>query len=132
MNRESWLPATPASAGVARAIVREAAAEQGLGGDAVWDLTVATTEAVANAVQHGRACPESGKILLRVSHSEDGLHVEVCDCGRFDEPGTAAPADGLSGRGIPMMNALTDYFELVPEPSSTRVRFGKQQRAAAA
>lgn len=132
MKRESWLPAAPESAGEARAIVREAAAELGLGGEAVWDLLVATTEAVANAVQHGRACPHNGKIRLLVSHAEDGLHVEICDCGRFYERGTPPAADGLGGRGIPIMNALTDYFEVVPEPTMTRVRFGKQQRAAAA
>ena len=56
-RRETWLPATPAGARAARFIVREAAAEAGLEGESAWDLMLAATEAVANAVQHGKAWP---------------------------------------------------------------------------
>ena len=54
---ETWLPAKAESAGAARSIVREAAAAAGLDGEPAWDLMVATTEAVTNAVQHGRPWP---------------------------------------------------------------------------
>jgi anti-sigma regulatory factor (Ser/Thr protein kinase) len=50
MRQERWLPANPASAGLARRIVREAAAEAGLEAEPAWDLMLASTEAVANAV----------------------------------------------------------------------------------
>ena len=50
---ETWPPAKAESAGAARSIVREAAAEAGLDGEPAWDLMVATTEAVTNAVQEG-------------------------------------------------------------------------------
>ena len=45
-----------------------------------------------------------------------------------------APAseDSLGGRGIPLMSAVTDDFELRPELGGTRVRFGKRCVAAAA
>ena len=56
MKRESWLPAAPESAPLARAIVRDAAAEYGLDGETTWDLMLATSEAVANAVLHGASC----------------------------------------------------------------------------
>lgn len=131
MKRESWLPAAPESAGAARAIVREAAAERGLGAAAAWDLMLATTEAVANAVQHGEACAPNGGIRLRITASEDGLWVEVCDCGRFD--GGSKPEYELAtrGRGIPLISAVMDSFEVMPE-EPTRVRFGKLSSAAAA
>lgn len=122
MNRESWLPAAPESAGLARRIVREAAAEGGLSGDAVWDLMLATSEAVANAVEHGRPCPD-GKILLRIDQMRDGLFVEVCDCGSFKAE--SSPRDGTRGRGLPIMHAVTDSFELTRDPGGTRVRFRK-------
>jgi hypothetical protein len=38
MRRETWLPATAASADAARSIVREAATEAGLEGEQTWDL----------------------------------------------------------------------------------------------
>jgi serine/threonine-protein kinase RsbW len=127
MKRESWLPAAPESAAIARAIVREAAVEQGLEGQAVWELMLATSEAFANAVQHGAACDHrDGDILLRVETREDGVDVEVTDCGRFHGDPRAAPLDATRGRGIPIIDAVVDDFEVVPDPDRTRVRFSKR------
>jgi anti-sigma regulatory factor (Ser/Thr protein kinase) len=135
MKRESWLEALPESAPVARAIVREAAVEHGLGGEATWDLMLATTEAISNAILHGRACEYDGGakgILLRVLPRDDGLYVEVCDCGEFDSELPPPVPDATHGRGIPIIAAVVDHFELVPDPSRTRVRFGKRRDLAAA
>jgi anti-sigma regulatory factor (Ser/Thr protein kinase) len=127
MKRESWLPAVPESAPLARAIVRDAAAEYGLGGEATWDLMLATSEAVANAVLHGSGCGELGQgVLLIVEINEHDISIEVCDCGSFDAQLRPAAQDDIGGRGIPIIAALADHFELVPEPSRTRVRFGKR------
>jgi serine/threonine-protein kinase RsbW len=136
MMRESWLPAAPESAPLARAIVREAAVEHGLDGDSAWDLMLATTEAVANAVLHGSAChlDDNGDcILLRVMPWDDGqgLSVEVCDCGRFEEKPLPTAPDATHGRGIPIIAAVVDHFELVPDDRLTRVRFGKRCELAA-
>jgi anti-sigma regulatory factor (Ser/Thr protein kinase) len=60
MKRESWLPAAAASAPEARAIVRDAASELRLDGSTTWDLMLATTEAFANAVEHGEPCDPRG------------------------------------------------------------------------
>jgi anti-sigma regulatory factor (Ser/Thr protein kinase) len=131
MKRESWLPAAPESAPVARAIVREAAAEQGLDGDATWELVLATSEAFANAVVHGRGCDQHGKgILLRVEPYTEGLAVEVCDCGAFEVRRRRPPND-TGGRGIPIIVAMVDHFELHPDPAQTRVRLAKRRDAAA-
>jgi anti-sigma regulatory factor (Ser/Thr protein kinase) len=132
MQRELWLAAAPESAAKARAIVREAAKEQGLDDRAVWDLMLAITEAVTNAVVHGQACVEKSAIRLLIESSERGLFVEVCDCGRFIRRSEPLTKDSLGGRGIPLMSAVTDDFELMPETGGTRVRFGKRGIAAAA
>ena len=127
MKRESWLPAAPESAPLARAIVRDAAAESGLDGETTWDLMLATSEAVANAVLHGTACghPDQG-VLLIVEIDEASISIEVCDCGSFNAELRPAANDDIGGRGIPIIAALADSFELVPEPDRTRVRFGKR------
>ncbi len=132
MERESWLTAEPRSAAIARGIVREVAREHGLEDEAVWDLMLATTEAVANAVLHGSGCAEDAVIRLRIRAGEDGVFVEVCDCGRFAGRAKPASRESLGGRGIPLMSAVTDDFELLPETAGTRVRFGKRGVAAAA
>jgi anti-sigma regulatory factor (Ser/Thr protein kinase) len=133
MMRESWLPARPESATRARAIVREASIEQGLDDDGAWSLMLATTEAVSNAILHGRPCSDGDKgILLRVLSWEDGLCVEVCDCGRFDAAPLPPAPDETHGRGIPIISAVVDHLELVTGGPFTRVRFAKRRRSLAA
>jgi anti-sigma regulatory factor (Ser/Thr protein kinase) len=133
MMRESWLPARPESATRARAFVRAASLEQGLDDDGAWSLMLATTEAVSNAILHGGACSDGDEgILLRVLSWDDGLWVEVCDCGRFDAAPLPAAPDEPHGRGIPIITAVVDYLELVTDGPFTRVRFGKRRRPLAA
>ena len=133
MKRESWLPAVPESAPLARAMVREAAAEHEIDGECTWDLMLATSEAVANAILHGGDCGDPSRgVLLKIEVDEDSISIEVCDCGSFDAQLRPAAQDDTHGRGIPIIAALADHFELVPEPSQTRVRFGKRLPVAAA
>jgi anti-sigma regulatory factor (Ser/Thr protein kinase) len=133
MRRESWLPAARESAPKARVIVRDAAGEAGLDGEDTWDLMLATSEAVANAVLHGSACGDTAHgVLLIVEVDDHTISIEVCDCGSFDAELRPARQDDIGGRGIPIIAAVADHFELVPEPSQTRVRFGKRLPVVAA
>ena len=122
MRHETWLPAVPASARVARSLVREAAAEVGLSGDRAWDLMLATSEAFANAIQHGRAWANEC-ILLTTEPCARGLRVEVTDCGVFDSALEPTPIDATSGRGIPIIAAVVDRLEVKNGNGRTLVRF---------
>jgi serine/threonine-protein kinase RsbW len=129
MRRETWLPAAAASARAARSIVSEAAAEAGLDREATWDLMLATSEAVANAVQHGQACP-NGCILLMTEPRARGLRVEVWDCGRFASRLEPSPLDATSGRGIPIIAAVVDQLEVQSRNGRTRVCFERHTAEA--
>jgi serine/threonine-protein kinase RsbW len=122
MRHETWLPAMPASARVARSIVRDAAMEVGLDSDRAWDLMLATSEALANAIQHGRAW-DNECILLTTEPCPGGLCVEVTDCGSFAGTPEPTPIDATSGRGIPMIAAVVDYLEVQNGNGRTLVRF---------
>ena len=126
MKRETWVPATPAGARTARSIVREAAAEAGLEGEPAWDLTLATTEAVSNAVQHGKAWPNDC-ILLVTEPSPHGLWVQVCDLGTFDSALEPGPLEATSGRGMQIIAALVDRLEVRSRDGRTLVRFEKHR-----
>jgi anti-sigma regulatory factor (Ser/Thr protein kinase) len=126
MRRETWLPATPASAHAARAIVREAAAEAGLESEPAWDLMLAATEAVTNAVQHGKPWPNDC-VLFTTEPCPRGLRVEVCDLGTFDSALEPAPLDATSGRGMQIIAALVDRLEVRNGGGPTRVRFEKHR-----
>jgi anti-sigma regulatory factor (Ser/Thr protein kinase) len=126
MREEVWLPALPETAPVARALVRQAAAEYGIDRDGGWDLMLATTEAVANAIQHGEAGGRHGDaILLRIEPTADGLCVEVCDRGDFEPRPPPADLEATRGRGLRLMAAVVDHLELRPDPKLTRVRLVK-------
>jgi serine/threonine-protein kinase RsbW len=129
--RQAWLPGTPEGAPRARAIVRETANELRLDSETTWELMLATTEAVANAVEHGKPCDARG-IELRLELDGGRLGVEIVDCGGCfpDRPRTSKPR-GHGGRGLPLMAAVTDHLEVVPDRGTTRVRFQKQVAALA-
>jgi anti-sigma regulatory factor (Ser/Thr protein kinase) len=131
MRREKWLPATAASAGAARSIVSDAACEAGLEAEPTWDLMLATTEAVTNAVQHGKAWP-NGCILFVTRPCPRGLHVEVCDLGTFDSTLEPAPVDATSGRGMQIIAALVDRLEVRNGDGRTRVCFEKHRLSGSA
>lgn len=129
MKRESWLPAAPASAPEARAIVRAAASELRLDEPTTWDLMLATTEAVANAVEHGEPCVPRG-IYLGIETRDGTLGIEVRDCGCFPpDPRTRKP-DKQGGRGMPIIATIMDKLEIAPSRNATRVRFEKRLATA--
>ena len=134
MTRETWLVSAPESAVVARALVREEADRHGLDEPAVWDLMLATTEAVANAVEHGAPCEKGIRLVIGPCHL--GVRVEVVDCGCSHiqpEPGStpSEPRFRLTspgstrGRGLPIIAAVTDRLELSTDGPPTWVRFEK-------
>ena len=124
--RQAWLPATPEGAPTARAIVRDAARELGLDRHTTCELMLATTEAFANAVEHGSPCDPTG-IQLRLKLDGVRLEVEVVDCGGCfpDVPRSSKP-HGHGGRGLPIIAAVVDHLEVVPDRGTTRVRFEKR------
>jgi serine/threonine-protein kinase RsbW len=123
--RQAWLPAAPEGAPVARAIVRDEAAGLGLDPNTTYELMLATTEAFANAVEHGKPCDARG-ILMSMDVEDGRVGVEIVDCGGCfpDVPRTNKPV-GRGGRGLPIIWAVMDDFEVVPEHETTRVRFQK-------
>ena len=125
--RQAWLPAAPEGAPLARALVRDAASELELDGDLTYELCLATTEAFANAVQHGAPC-EQGGILVRIQSTDGTICVEVCDCGACFPRNAAMTGkpDGEGGRGILIIQSLMDSLEVLPDPDLTRVRFEKR------
>ena len=125
MRRESWLPALPEGVPKARAIVRDLASELRLDRATTWELMLATTEAVSNAVEQGRDSDQRG-ILLRAEIRDGKLGVEVADCGRFAAGCGSGKRRGEGGRGLGLIAAVMDQYEVVPDRGATRVRFAKQ------
>src|SRR5688500_20197920 len=130
MKVESWLPSAPASAPEARALVRDAASELRLDGSTTWELMLATTEAIANAIEHGQPCDPRG-IFLRLEALNGTFEVEVRDCGGcFPVERRSGKPDQQGGRGMPIIAAIMDSLEILPGAHITRVRFERRLAAA--
>jgi len=106
------LPSTEQAPGVARRVVRDAAA--GWPSDVLDVALLLVSEAVTNAVRHG-----GGRIELRVTADEALVRLEVSDEGSpLPAPAPAPQADALcdGGRGLPLLDALTTQWGCAARP----------------
>jgi anti-sigma regulatory factor (Ser/Thr protein kinase) len=114
----------------ARDFAERAAADFGLDGDACYDVKLAMSEAVTNAIQHGSASP-SDPIQIAVDAEGPALVFEVLDTGRFVPRVMRRGELSESGRGLEFMRVLMDEVDLRPGNSGTLMRFAKRRRQAA-
>jgi anti-sigma B factor antagonist len=110
----------------ARGFAAAAARRFGLGSRERHDFTLAASEAVANAIEHGRPCSD-GTIQMWVTERPDVLTLGVRDAGRFvlDPP----PLDPLPerGRGLKLMSQLVDEVALRRNEGHTQVELLKHR-----
>lgn len=113
-----------ASVPLARRLLLGTMETAGVDPDVSYDLSVALSEACANAVEHGgRAAPENSG-AYRVTAYLDGekCRIEVADSGPGFPSGPArAPVrpstlDAESGRGLSLIQELADHVHIGNEP----------------
>jgi PAS domain S-box-containing protein len=105
----------PASARVVRQSLRRFAAGVGLDEGRTTDFLVACGEATSNVIEHAYGIGE-GPLVVHGSRDGDELVIKVSDRGQWRPP----RQDG-SGRGILLMRALADEFEIVRSEEGTTV-----------
>jgi serine/threonine-protein kinase RsbW len=93
----------------------------GLGPEERFDVKLAATEALSNAVKKA----EDGHAEVVLEGRDGVVEVQVADRGRFVQPPRRL---GFSegGRGIPLMLALVDEVEFAQTGDGTRVRMRKR------
>jgi anti-sigma regulatory factor (Ser/Thr protein kinase) len=108
----------------ARDFAERAAADFGLDGAACYDVKLAMSEAVTNAIQHGSSSP-SDPIKIGIVAEGRALVFEVLDTGRFVPRVRRRGVLSESGRGLEFMRVLMDEVDLRPGNSGTLMRFAK-------
>jgi anti-sigma B factor antagonist len=104
----------------ARGFAAAAARRFGLDPRRRYDLTLAASEAVANAIEHGAPCRD-GRIEMWVTEQRDALTIGIRDGGRFVlDP---LPPDPLPerGRGLRLMGRLVDEISIQRSGGHTEV-----------
>ncbi|MBZ6104537.1 ATP-binding protein [Streptomyces olivaceus] len=127
-----------ASVPLARRLLIGTMETAGVDPDVSFDLSVALSEACANAVEHGGDdAPGGSAQAYRVTAYLDGerCRIEVADSGPGFSSGPAgagvripaAPADAESGRGLCIIRELADHVHIgsAPGRSGSVVSFDK-------
>ena len=112
----------------ARDFAERAAADFGLDGSACYDVKLAMSEAVTNAIQHGSSSPQD-PIRILVLAEGPSLVFEVLDTGRFVPRVKRRGELSESGRGLEFMRVLMDEVDLKPGNGGTLMRFSKRLAA---
>ena len=112
-------------------VLREAQAA-GFDEDELHRIGMSVRECMVNAVVHGNRYNTRKKIRLKVARTADRLEVRVADegdhfdMGRVPDPLSNENIMRDSGRGLLLMQAFMDEFQVRPcEPRGTEVRLVK-------
>ena len=99
--------------------------EFGLSSDACYQVKLAVSEAVTNAIQHGSDSPEA-PVSITITPEPGALVFEVIDTGRFVPRVTRRGDMPESGRGLEFMRLMMDQVDLHPGTEGTRLRLVKR------
>jgi len=110
----------------ARDFAGRAAADFGFDRAACYDVKLAMSEAVTNAIQHGSSSP-SDPINIGIAAEGGALVFEVRDTGRFRPRVMRRGELSESGRGLEFMRVLMDEVDLRQGDRGTLMRFAKRR-----
>ena len=114
----------PAPTRALRAALDDVGARFGLGEEELFELKVAATEALTNAI---RGSVDGRPVDVAVRPRVDALEVEVRNHGAFElEEPALSDIESEAGRGIPLMFALVDEVEFASNGDGTCVRMRKR------
>jgi serine/threonine-protein kinase RsbW len=112
----------------ARDFAVSAAEEFGLDDEARYNVRLAMSEAVTNAIRHGSSSARDPITILALVEG-DALVFEVVDTGRFIPRVARRGELPERGRGLEFMRRLMDEVHVSPGVDGTRVRFAKRRAA---
>lgn len=110
----------------ARDFAERAAADFGFDRSACYDVKLAMSEAVTNAIQHGSSSPDD-RIKIVAAANGGALVFEVLDSGRFVPSRPDAEDLAESGRGLDFIRILMDEVDLHAGDDGTLMRFVKRR-----
>lgn len=98
---------------VLRHAATDFAREQGVSDERAFEVALAVSEAVTNAILHAYAGREPGMVTLEADPARDEFVVRVTDDGRGMQPNPDSPGLGL---GLPTIGRLSASVEIEPGP----------------
>ena len=124
-NREQVICAHLSCVKRARDFAEAIAAGYGFDANARYQLKLAMSEAVTNAIQHGSSSP-ADRIAIWAEDEGGALTFCVRDTGQFVPRELNGGEMPESGRGLEFMRRLMDEVDVQPGADGTLVRFSKR------
>jgi anti-sigma regulatory factor (Ser/Thr protein kinase) len=118
------LPAESHTLRLLRRSLRTWLRSAGAGDDETYDLTLVVNEAAANAVEHAYG-PVEATYEVDARLVDGVAEIEVRDFGRW-----RPPRDSDRGRGLPLMEGLTDEMDVERGEDGTVVRMRRRLATA--
>jgi len=103
----------------------------GASADALWEIELAMTEALANVIKHAYGGDGSQRIDLALLVEDDRVEIEIVDSGAPFNPASYVPPDlevaSDRGYGVHLIDELMDEVDRQPAGDrGTRLRLVKQ------
>ncbi|HEX6381441.1 MAG TPA: SpoIIE family protein phosphatase [Acidimicrobiia bacterium] len=117
------VPAQPGSLAPLRATLRRWLMRAGASELEAYEVLTACGEACTNAIRHASG-PLRTEFEIEATIVEDGVEIRVHDQGTWRER-----RGDVGGRGLPIIEAYVDEFEVTPSPSGTEVRMRRRLSA---
>lgn len=119
------IDAKPERLAEAREWAERAAADAGLDEPDCYQVKLAISEVVGNAIKHGS--PSAGDCIRIAAFESDGsLIFEVRDNGTFDAPLSRATPEDESGRGLELVTLMMDEVHISSTGEGSLLRFAKR------
>lgn len=119
------IDAKPERLAEAREWAQRAAAEAGLCEADCYQVKLAISEAVANAIKHGSQSA-GDRIRIAAFESDGSLIFEVRDNGTFVAPMNRATIEDESGRGLELVTLMMDEVHISSTGEGSLLRFSKR------
>lgn len=108
----------------AREWAEQAAIDAGFDEPDCYQVKLAMSEVVANAIQHGSQAP-TDRIEIEAFEDDGKLVFEVRDNGTFVAPLARATDEDESGRGLELVALVMDEVQMTSTPAGSLLRFSK-------
>ncbi|MFW5761186.1 MAG: ATP-binding protein [Cyclobacteriaceae bacterium] len=129
MERKLSIPSKIENLRKVEKLIDELSAEHDFHSDLYGNILIATLEAANNAILHGNKQDEAKNVDIVFSFTENELTISVKDKGPgFDYthvPDPTAPEniENINGRGIFLMEKLSDGIEFLDDGSKVEIKF---------
>ncbi|OBK31101.1 stage II sporulation protein E [Mycobacterium asiaticum] len=90
----------------------------GVSEEQIADIVLVVSEACTNCVEHAYVGHETGRIVLEMDVNGDVIRARITDTGSWKPP---AADPGNSGRGLPLMRAMSESMEVERSGDGTTI-----------